>query len=111
MEILRLASKVGKGWLALLVSERLVPRTHIPDYILRAIAFACHPSVDETALKQMGEFRVKKEKDLAEVLPPLAESESLSPADFLSAFHEAAPTDALSLFYNYLEEFRGDDSP
>jgi putative ATP-dependent endonuclease of OLD family len=111
MEILRLANKVGKGWLALLVSEKLVPQTYIPECILRAIAFACHPSVDESALKQMGEFRVKKKEDLAKALPPLTKLESLSPADFLSAFRKAAPTDALSLFCQYLEEYRGDDSP
>lgn len=40
VEILRIANKYGKGWLALLVSEQLVYKTYIPDYILKAIAFA-----------------------------------------------------------------------
>lgn len=109
IEFLRLASKVGKGWLALLVSERLVPQTYIPDYILRAVAFACHLSADESALKQMGEFRLK-ENSLMAALPPLA-LESLRPANLLSAFRRAAPTDALSLFCHYLEEYQGDDPP
>lgn len=39
-EALRLADKMGKGWLALLLSEKLVYNTYIPDYILNAIAFA-----------------------------------------------------------------------
>ena len=39
-EVLRIADKVGKGWLALLVAEELVYNTYIPDYILDAIAFA-----------------------------------------------------------------------
>lgn len=109
LEILRLAQNHGKGWFALLLSEKLVSQTHIPEYILRAVAFACQPSVDEGALKQMGEFRVRAEGpdgDLAKAMPPLAELGKLSPSDFLSVFREAAPTDALSLFSQYLEEYR-----
>lgn len=40
VEVLRLAEKYGKGWLALLLAEQLVYNTFIPDYILEAIAFA-----------------------------------------------------------------------
>ena len=40
VEVLRIADKVGKGWLALLVAEELVYNTYIPNYILDAIAFA-----------------------------------------------------------------------
>jgi predicted ATP-dependent endonuclease of OLD family len=40
VEVLRLAEKYGKGWLALLVAEQLVYNTYIPKYILEAIAFA-----------------------------------------------------------------------
>ncbi len=109
-ETLRLAEKLGKGWFALLLSERLVAQTYIPKYMLRAVAFACHPSVGESALKQMGMFRIRAEEpdgDMAKALPPLAELQNLSPPDFLSTFCKAAPTDALSLFCHYLEEYRG----
>jgi len=109
MEILRLANKLGKGWFALLLSDNLVWNTNIPEYILRAVAFACHASVDEGALKQMGVFRVKAEdqaEDQEKALPPLAELENLSPTDFLSTFRKTAPTDALSLFCQYLEEYQ-----
>jgi predicted ATP-dependent endonuclease of OLD family len=40
VEVLRLAEKYGKGWLALLLAEKLVYNTNIPTYILKAIAFA-----------------------------------------------------------------------
>ncbi len=95
-EILRLSGKLGKGWFALLLSERFISRTNIPDYILRAVAFASHASVDESSLKQMGLFRAtaeaKYEDDtLGNVLPSLAELERMSPSDFLSTFREAAP--------------------
>lgn len=39
-EILRLADKMGKGWLALLTSEKVTSITYIPNYILDAIAFS-----------------------------------------------------------------------
>lgn len=115
-EILRLAEKVGKGWLALLLAERLGPGTCIPEYILRAIAFACHLSVPDTALKQMGVFRISAEQeaaaeddDLEMDLPSLDVVGELTPAEFLTAFRRGAPRDPLSLFCTYLEEYRGDD--
>jgi len=40
VEILRIADKQGKGWLALLVAEQIVYNTYIPKYILKAIAFS-----------------------------------------------------------------------
>jgi putative ATP-dependent endonuclease of OLD family len=108
-EVVRLANKLGKGWFALMLSEKLGSRTYIPDYILRAVAFACHPSVSESALKRIGEFRVRAQGvggPLAKALPPLAELESLEPNDFLSMFREAASDDDLSLFCQYIEEYR-----
>lgn len=40
VEVLRLADKFGKGWLALLVAEKLLYNTFIPEYIIQAIAFS-----------------------------------------------------------------------
>ncbi|MGD0234099.1 MAG: AAA family ATPase [Syntrophorhabdales bacterium] len=111
-EILRLSEKLGKGWFALLLSEKLIARTNIPDYILRAVAFASYASVNESALKQMGLFRIMAEAkyeddNLGNILPSRAELERLGPTDFLSTFREAAPTDPLSVFCRYLEEYGG----
>jgi predicted ATP-dependent endonuclease of OLD family len=39
VEALRIADKYGKGWLALLLSEKLSYNTFIPEYIIDAIAF------------------------------------------------------------------------
>jgi hypothetical protein len=108
-EFLRLANKVGKGWFAVLLSERLDSRTYIPAYILRAVAFACHPSISEGALKRIAEFRIvaqSKHEGSGDTLPQLADIEDLSPTDALSVFREAAPDDDLSLFCEYIEEYR-----
>jgi predicted ATP-dependent endonuclease of OLD family len=114
-EILRLADKLGKGWFAVLLSEQLVSRTQIPDYILQAVAFACSTSINERSLKQIGLFRIMSEAEyeddtLGNILPQRGEMERMSPDDFLSAFSEAAPGDPLSIFCEYLEEYRRDDS-
>jgi putative ATP-dependent endonuclease of the OLD family len=111
VEILRLAEKLGKGWFALLLSEKIFRRTYIPKYILCAVAFACQSSISENMLKQMGIFRLKadgQDEDLINALPPLAELQNLSPTVFISTFCKAAPTDAFSLFCQYLEEYRGE---
>jgi len=108
-EILRLANKLGKGWFAILLSEKLDSRTYIPDYILRAVAFACCPSINEGALKRIGEFRVEAQGPdgvLAKALPSLETIETLTPAEFLTLYREAAPTDDLSLFCQYVDEYR-----
>lgn len=58
VEVLRIAKKYGKGWLALLVSEQLVYNTYIPSYILKAIAFASgHMNISSKA--KAIEYRLK----------------------------------------------------
>lgn len=107
-EILRLAEKCGKGWFALLVSENLDCWTYIPDYILRAIAFACYLSVTQAALRRIGDHRITGQgpEGLARVLPPPTELAALHAADFLAAFCRAAPDDDFSRFCRYVDEFR-----
>jgi putative ATP-dependent endonuclease of OLD family len=106
-EILRLAAKCGKGWFALLLSEKLDTWTFIPEYILRAIAFACASSITDSSLKRMGEFRAKKHNsDGLKSLPPLKVLGRMKPPEFLSMFREADDSDALSLFCQYVEEYR-----
>ena len=53
-EALRLAMKLGKGWFSLLLAETLHTDTFIPDYILRAIAFACAGNVTDEVIKRIG---------------------------------------------------------
>lgn len=56
-EALRLAEKVGKGWFALLLSEKLTSRTYIPQYILEAIAFTSEHITNEH-LVAMAKYRI-----------------------------------------------------
>ncbi|MCU5110837.1 hypothetical protein OCD79_03880 [Bacillus wiedmannii] len=58
-EALRLANKEGKGWFALLVSEKLSYETVIPEYILRAIAFTSEHIKDEHLIA-MAKYRIKE---------------------------------------------------
>lgn len=45
-EILRLADKEGKGWLALAIAARLDKDVIIPDYVLKALAFVASLTAD-----------------------------------------------------------------
>lgn len=56
-EVLRLAQKQGKGWLAVLVADHITPESVIPDYILDAVVFACQRSIDRRTLRQMIKYR------------------------------------------------------
>jgi len=57
-EVLRLANKVGKGWFALLLAEKLTSQTYIPKYIMDAVAFACQKSLDDSVLMKMCMYRL-----------------------------------------------------
>lgn len=57
-EILRLADKVGKGWLSLLTSEKVTSQTYVPNYILDAIAFSCGHKLAPKILYKMCCYRL-----------------------------------------------------
>ena len=108
-EILRIADKFGKGWYSILLSEKLCIFTNIPDYILHAIAFACHQSVDDSTIMQMGLFRLKDENisdNLIKAMPKEKELHNMQPSEFIRIYISAAPDDELSKFYNYLIGYR-----
>lgn len=104
LEILRIAKKVGKGWLALLVAERLDPNTSIPEYILRAVAFAGE-NVSPEAIKRMGLFRLAHNEPLRLLLPDIDELRALPAREFAERYRLAAPADQLARLIAYLEEY------
>lgn len=57
-EILRLADKVGKGWLSLLISEEITSITYVPKYILDAIAFSSGYKFSPKILHKMCCYRL-----------------------------------------------------
>lgn len=61
-EVLRLAEKFGKGWFAIMVSEKVSNITAIPEYILDAIVFAC-PTLNQSILLAIAKYRLTKLKD------------------------------------------------
>jgi len=103
-EILRLANKVGKGWFGLLLSELLEPRAFIPDYILRALAFAV-ANVAPDAIKGMGLYRIKSESVVLSQgarLPDLDDLKHRATTEFIRLYLKLAPNDDLARFVNYL---------
>ncbi|MEP4076490.1 ATP-dependent nuclease [Haloferula sp.] len=105
-EILRLAEKKGKGWFALILAEVLTEQTYFPEYILRAIAFACHKSVTDSIFRQIGIYRMKKDDDLAPVLRGQEGYEELDPSEFVEQYCDEMPEDALALFRSFVTGFQ-----
>ena len=106
--ILKLAKKAGKGWFSLLLSEKLHSGTYIPEYILRAIAFAAD-GLPVDAIKQMGLFRITDEHFDSKTLAKFSttdELRSMLPEDFIDLYKEEAPEDDLSEFMRYVEEYQ-----
>jgi len=105
-EVLRLAKKVRKGWFALLLAENLCADTYFPEYILKAIAFACHMSVSDSMLRQIALFRMGQKDKLAKKLKSIKKYSELDPTEFLERFCEEEKDDELTQFRNYIVEFR-----
>lgn len=117
-EVLRIANKLGKGWFALLLAEQLFYRTNIPEKIMRAVAFACHRSVSDRVLKQIGLFRMTEERNEVSsgaennrILPSFEDVKNLNSEEFVQAYIASAPDDALSRFCSYLHEYRSYGTP
>jgi predicted ATP-dependent endonuclease of OLD family len=111
VEILRLAEKTGKGWFALLLSEKLHVDTFIPEYILCAIAFATDNTPLE-AFKRIGLYRITNDyfdEALSKKFPDTKELERMLPQEFISLYKKIARNDQLSKLMRYMEEFTIDD--
>lgn len=59
---LMIANNYGKGWLAILLGKKIDPDIAIPEYILRAIAFA-HPTVKKEVWFNVLDYRLKLLED------------------------------------------------
>ncbi len=107
-EVLRLAHKKGKGWFALLLSEKLFERTVIPEYIMRALAYSCQDVIGGAVLKQIGLYRLKS-TDMGNELPEnltsdISRLEAMPPAEFIALYRREAPDDQLSKLCAYVDE-------
>lgn len=105
VEVLRIANKFGKGWLALLVAEQLEYNTYIPTYILKAIAFACSHINSATKAKSIiyrlaaikaNAHDANQEKAKRFVFQDIADEE------LIEAFKKDFPADQLTKFMKLL---------
>jgi predicted ATP-dependent endonuclease of OLD family len=108
-EVLRLAEKEGKGWFALMVAEKVYSLTFIPDYILQALAFASSEIINNSTLKSMGLYRIRKRKKDSEFKPVFEKIKRLKkfpPTEFIERYTESLPEDQLTKFINFIKEER-----
>lgn len=105
LEALRLAKKAGKGWFAILLSEKLDFKTQIPPYILSAIAFAS-AHINLSCKRKSAEYRIEKFKSNAEhnyyadaiAFDPAKETDE----EFINSFLATFPKDTLTIFIGEL---------
>jgi len=109
-EILRLAEHFGKGWFALMIEEHIDHLTFIPDYILKAIAFAS-PHINHQTIRRIGKHRLQLlsknrsmdgEIDYQDLLNQFEQFVDIEEA--IDFFVEKIPDDQLSSFVTYLNE-------
>ncbi len=105
VEVLRIAEKYGKGWLALLIAEQLVYNTYIPTYILKAVAFASShinlPSKVKAILYRLEEIRNNGKDDYHEEAMKFRER-AKSDDEILKTFCETFKDDQLTTFLSLL---------
>jgi predicted ATP-dependent endonuclease of OLD family len=101
VEVLRIADKQGKGWLALLVADQIVYNTYIPNYILKAIAFASshinQSSKVKAILYRLNAIRNNENNGLQEEAKKI-ETRDKSEEEILKTFCDIFKDDQLTKF-------------
>ena len=104
-EVLRIADKFGKGWLALLVAEQLTYDTLIPEYILEAIAFASS-HINTSSKAKAVRYRITMMKhnvhDESNEEAMKFRFGTKTDEQIVQDFQNAFPNDELSDFLNFL---------
>ncbi|MAG88398.1 AAA family ATPase [Zunongwangia profunda] len=105
VEVLRLADKKGKGWLALVVADNLVYNTYIPDYILRAVAFASshlnNASKAKTVKYRLRKIRRSNSNEYFETAKKI-DFKNKEDKEIIAEYIDLFPNDQLTKFLSYL---------
>lgn len=105
VEVLRLAEKHGKGWLALLLAEQLIYNTYIPKYILSAIAFASSHLNSASKIKSIG-HRLQairnNDTDINYEAANEFNEKEYQVEELIMSFKTSFPNDQLTKFLNLL---------
>jgi len=103
-EVLRLAHKKGKGWFAVLLSEKLTAITAVPDYVLKAVAFACQSTRGSRSIRQMVEYRCEHVHPAAPVRDRIMQLAREGTVRALcTAYAQGYPDDILTTFIEAVE--------
>ena len=92
-----------------MVAENVYSLTFIPDYILQALAFASSEIINNSTLKSMGLYRIRKRKKDSEfklVFEKIKRLKKLPPTEFIERYTESLPEDQLTKFINFIKEER-----
>ncbi|MNY41883.1 hypothetical protein D3C86_1767280 [compost metagenome] len=100
-ELLRIAEKVGKGWLALMISSKLTAASNVPPYILSAVCFASNGVVSLGTYAKICRYRLNKMLELgySEYLDFLIQTPMVNINDksLISAYSKKFPSDPATI--------------
>lgn len=108
-EVLRLANSFGKGWFALMLEDHIFHLTSIPDYILKAIAFAS-PHINNQTLYSIAKYRLKSlienkfesdKNDYSKLSQQFEAKETIGEA--INFYTKKLPEDQLSSFVKHFK--------
>ena len=105
-EVLNLAETMGKGWYATLLSSVIDEEVYIPEYLVKAIAFASQEVVNKGILRKMAihVLQMYDDSNACELVKILSETNNntLSLIDKCCKIIE--DDESFSIYFNYLKE-------
>lgn len=105
-EVLTLAENMGKGWYATVLSSVINEKVYIPEYLVKAIAFASQEVVNNGILRKMAihVLQTYEDSDACELIKILLETNN----NTLSLIEKCCDTiedhKSFFIYYNYLKE-------
>jgi len=102
--VLRMSKKIGKGWFATELAEKIKIDFEIPDYIINAIVFSGQNTINENVLSKMLRYQCESIGNNGEVKNILKNFNSKSLEEKVEAYKEEYPNDNYSRFYDSWKE-------
>ena len=105
-EVLNLAETMGKGWYATLLSSVIDEEVYIPEYLVKAIAFASQEVVNNGILRKMAihVLQMYDDSNACELVKILSETNNNTLSLIDKCCKKIEDDESFSIYYNYLKE-------
>ena len=105
-EVLNLAENMGKGWYATVLSSVIDVNVYIPEYLVKAIAFASQEIINTSILRKMAAHMLKTYEgaDINKLTISLLKTDNNVIGVIDECFKTIDNNDPFLVYYNYLKE-------